>query len=746
MNEALNIYRANDPSTQNAVLAGGAASGTPSGDRLDLRSFFGALRRHRWLFAIVATTIMVIAVIVTLRQQTLYTATTSVVIDRQQTQVTPRVQDDAGTIDTFDSALVDTQVAIIESSEMAGKVADALRLYDAPIYDPRLQSIGFRVRMLMALGGSAPISQRMFDKSAQREYVIERLQNAVAVTRLGNTYALTIAFSATDGTFAAAIANEYARQYSGLQITREQNQNKDAIAFLGKRIEELRARAEDDTRAVQEYRIRNNLLSSNGVSLTEGEVSTYNQQLAAAKAQAGEDQARLSTALSQLRSGSNGDDVGEALTSGVVSSLKTQRATLAADLANLKSKYGPRHPDVIRETQQIADLDKSIQAEVDRVISNLRAKVKVSQQGLSSIGGSLAQARGTLSATNQALVGFTDLNRKAETSQALYEAYLNRYKETVAKEGTERSYARAISWAVVPTTPSSPNIPLNMFLAVFLAIGGGLASALIAELLFTGLTTGDDVEQRLGTNYLGAIPSLKSVGMGKSTVPDVIIDEPQSAVSEFFRHLLTSINHSVNANAQVVLMTSALPQEGKTVTSIALARMAALQGEHVLMIDCDTRRRSLSRWINVPGDLGLLDVLKGDVPVDGAIVLDEASGAYVLPLGRSRADRGDLVSSDAMFDLLKVLRGRFTYIVLDCAPVLPVTAARVLAKAADAVVFVARWRKTPDHAIRAALRLIPTDRATIAGVALTQVNIKEQKRSGFGDAAFYYDHYQSYYA
>jgi succinoglycan biosynthesis transport protein ExoP len=744
VNEGSNIIRASDPSSQNSVLAGGSAAGTSSSDKLDLRTFFGALRRHRWLSIIVATTIMVLAIAVTLRQTTLYTATTSVVIDRDQVQMAPRVQGEVA--DTFDSPLVDTQVAIIQSSELAGKVADSLKLDDAVIYDARAKSVGLRVRVLMFFGMAAPVSQRMFDKSAQHEYVIEQLQNGLTVARVGGTYALTISFSAPDPTFAAAIANEYARQYSALQITRERNENADTIAFLSKRIEELRQKAEDDTRAVQDYRIRNNLLSSNAVGLTEGEVSTYNQQLAGARAAAGEDRARLSTALGQLRNGSNGDDVGEALNSGVVSSLKTQRASLAAELANMKSRYGPRHPDVVRVEDQIADLDKSIQGEVDRVISNLRAKAQVSQERLSSIGGSLAQARGTLSASNKALVGFTDLSRKAETSQALYEAYLNRYKEIVAKAGTEQSSARAISWAVVPTTPSSPNVPLNMFLAVFLALGAGLASALVAELLFTGLTTGDDVEQRLGTAYLGAIPSLKSVGMGKSTIPDVVIDQPHSAISEFFRHMLTSINHAIRANAQVVLITSALPQEGKTVTSIALARVAAQSGEHVLVIDCDTRRRSLSRWLDLPGEQGLIDVLRGEMTLDSAIVRDEASGAYVLPLGRSRADRGDIVTSDAMFALLQQLRARFTYIVLDCAPVLPVTAARILAEAADAVVFVTRWRKTPDHAVRAALRLIPSDRATIAGVALTQVNLKEQSKYGVGDSTFYYEQYESYYA
>lgn len=745
MNRSVQLHREDDLARQNLMLAGGG--GAPGGDRLDLNGLFGTLRRRATLFLSLAIGIFLVGLVLTLRQEPVYTASTTVVIETAREQLTPVgeavLQDPAAAT----SPVVDTEVQVLLSSELANKVADALKLDALPRYDAQVQRPGLRQRLRAAITGGTPaVPERAYDAQAQREYVINALRRGLKVTREGLTYALGISFSSPDPVFAAAVANEYGRQYTRQSLLRQRAANANATVFLTRRIAELRAQAQKDTLAVQQYRIANNLLSTNASQLTEQEVSTYNQEVAAARAAAAEDRARLATARRQLSTGSKGDDVGEALSSGVVSSLRTERAGLAAQLAELNARYGPRHPDVLKATERLADLDASIQKEIDRVISNLQAKTSVSGQRLGSIQGSLAGARGTLASSNRALVGFDDLTRRAEASQGLYETYLARLKQALAQEGTEQADARTITWAQVPTAPSSPNIALNMFLAAVLGIGAGLAAAFITELAFRGLTTGEDVESRLGLPYLGGVPLVRSVMKWKGAEADAPVAHPHSAFAEAFRSLHASIGHAIDAVPQVIAVTSALPQEGKSTIAAGLARVIALDGGDVVLVDCDLRRRSVNRLIAEERPAGLIEVLRGTATLDDALVRDGPSGAWLLPIGARRIEPGDHFGGAAMRALLAELRGRFATVILDTAPVLPIADTRTLSTLADAVLFVVRWRKTADHAVASALRLLPGGRARVAGVVLSQLDARRQARFGYGDPNFYYNQYKDYFA
>lgn len=745
MNNPIKLYRSDDTAQQNLVLSG--ASEQKSEDRVDLNSLFSTLRRRRTLFLIVALGIFALGVLLTFRQTPLYTASATVVIESAKQDLTPTSEQVLREQSQTSSPIIDTEVQVIQSNELANKVIEALKLDQNRTFDPSLDKPSRRVVLLSKLTGAPmPVAQRSYDAQAQREYIINSLKKGLQVVRAGTTLALTINFSSDDPTFSAQIANEYSRQYTQQSILQKREAVQNAVTFLSTRIEELRSQAQADTAAVQNYRIKHNLLSTNASQLTEQEVSTYNQEVATARAAAAEDQARLSTARQQLHAGSNGEDVGEALGSGVVSSLKTQRAQQTAQLAELTTRYGPKHPDVIKAQNQLAAINASIRAETANVVSNLNAKTAISGRRLGSINGSLSGARGALQSSNRSLVGFDDLTRKAQASQGLYEAYLNRYQQAMAQEGTEQSNARIITWAQVPSSPSSPNVPLNLFLAVVLGIGAGLAAAFLSELAFRGMTTGEEVEARLGVPYLGSVPLIKSVMKWKGNPVDSVVARPQSAFAASFRSLQTSTNYAVDVVVQVVAVTSALPHEGKSTVAACLARVAALSGEAVVLVDCDPRRRSVNRLVTEAKAVGLFEVLRGEATIADALVRDEASGAWLLPLNTDRFEPGDYFAGDAMRRVIEELRGRFTTIVLDTAPVLPIPDSRVLATLADAVIFVARWRKTSDHSVRSGLRLLPRGHVNLAGVVLTQVNAKKQARFGYGDPTYYYSQYKEYFS
>jgi capsular exopolysaccharide synthesis family protein len=718
------------------------ANGGDGGDTLNLHSLLTTLRRRQYLFLAVFGLVLAATIFLTLRQQTLYTATAQIVLTMREEKIAPNTMSQPA-LTPADRA--DTEVEVLKSRVLAERVARSLRLAQDPSFNPALAPSGGTMNWLRSLVGLPEVKPAPLTPEETMREMVDRLQESLSVTRQGETFAIQLSVTTNSAKGAAAIANEYVRLYTQGQLQEKVAESAVATKFLGSRLEELRAQAQADTGRVQQYRIANNLLSTSGASLTEQEIASYNQGVAEARAQTSEDLARLNTARGQMRGGSNGDDVGEALQSPVVASLRAKQAEVSGQLAMLRGNFGPLHPDVVRVTGELADIDKQIQAEIRRVMSNLDARTRVSSERLNSIAGSLSSAKGKLAQNNAAMTGLDDLQRRAQASQSLYESYLNRYKEAVAQGGTERPDASVISKATVPLVPTSPRPKLNMLLGCVLGLGAGLLAAFLAEVMFAGITTGNEVEQKLGQRYLGGIPLLPALRSETTATGDTISSAPRSAFAEAFRNLLTSIQQACATLPRVIVISSALPREGKSTTAICLARTIARQGQRTLLIDGDFAKPMISHKLAAPGTDGLIEVLKGSARFEDAVVQDSTPGLDILPIRHSPGDAAEIIVGPGMTGLLERARQTYDCIVIDTAPVLPIASSRILAAMADAVVFVARWRHTPDHAVAAALRLLPPREVKLVGVVLSQIDMQKQVRFGHGDPSSYYNKYKSYY-
>lgn len=683
-------------------------------DRLDLTESIAFFRRRFKLIVVVVALCLLAGLTYSMLSPKIYTANATVMLtDNAAEEI--RAAERPENRQMLSSELVDTQVEIITSRTMAERVAGALGM------------------------------GKGLNSKAQRD-VINELEREVSAARTGKSFALTISYSATEAQAAATIANEYARQFASWELRSNQENRAETLALVQQRLGELRAQAQTDTMALQQYRIANNLLSTSGASLTEQEISNYNQEVTGARAGAAEDEARLQTALGQLRSGSSGDDVGEALGSTVISSLRAQEAIAAGEVADLGSKYGANHPQLIQAQSRLVDVRGKIQAEIGRVISNLRAKRDVSQQRMASLSGSLASARGNLMQNNSAMVGLSDLERAASASQGIYEAYLNRYKELLAAEGSERPNAKILTLANVPAWPKSPNIPLTVALSLVIGLGLGIIAAYIAEAVFHGVSTPDELERSSGGHYLTSIPLLKSVEPKIRHAVTAMQQSPNSAFAESFRALDTAITQATHGQNQVIAITSALPDEGKTVISCCLSYVLAQSGKKTILIDCDLRRAGISRLLDMREyDHGLIEYLDGKTEINFDNLSDERIFC-VLPLRPSNEQPDHLLTGDAFVHLLDELRTRFDHIVLDLPPVLPIASTPILASRADATVMTTRWRKTSRFALRAALKRLPSDQVNLVGLALNQVDMRRRAYFERGDPSFYYKQYRDYYS
>lgn len=721
-------------------------------DVFSLRNLIAIFRRRLRLFCTVAFLIFLIILLMIVRAEPLYTSEARVMFNTRQQEV--MASREVLSSLPAETAVIDTEVEVLQSRGLARQVAASLRLENDPEFNWALQPIG-GVRLLAARVLGRPIPRVQPPRTEAeinegRERATSALLGGLSVRRSGLTYIVSVGFTSSNPEKSARIANAFAQQYVLNQIETKVSATSQASSFLLQRLEQLRGEVQSAEAAVEQYRVANNLLSSSGSTLTEQEISGYNQQLATARTQQAEDEARLRTARNQLASGSSGDDVGEALQSNVVAQLRGQRAAAATKVADLSANYGARHPDLIRARQELAEIDGQIAAEIRRVISNLEARAQVSRDRTASVEATLRRARGTLAGNNAASVRLNELERNATSVKTLYEGLLERYQETSAQEGGATADSRVVSEAQANGNPSSPNIPVILALGFIFAIGAGLAAVVLVEMLDDTLQTAEDVERRLGLPALGSIPLLMSIAKGRDRkMPplEYLSKRPLSGFAEAFRSLRTSILYArLDEAIKVVTITSALPGEGKTTTAACLAVSAAKAGSRVVIVDCDLRRRNVSRLFRIQGQSGLLDVLNGEATLAQALVQDPASGAWVLPQVQREVTTDDVFSSDAMTGLLKTLRDQFDLIVLDTAPLLAIAETRVLASRSDAVVFLTRWRKTPVKAAEAALRLLEQSEAIVAGVVLSQVNVNQQSRYGYGDPGYYYSSYRKYYS
>ena len=683
-------------------------------DKLDLGETVGFFRRQRGTIALVTALCVAAAGLYSVLAPKEYLAKATVMLTNDAEEAL-RAGGSVETQKALSSELVDTQVEIITSRSMAEQVAGTLGL------------------------------DRGLDEFELRG-VIDEMQRDVTAERTGKSYALTIGYIASEPDAAAQIANEFARQFANWELNSDRVRHVESRSLVQQRLGELRQQAQADTQALQQYRIANNLLSTSGASLTEQEISNYNQEVARARAEAAQDEARLATALAQLRSGSSGDDVGEALGSTVVSQLRIEEAQTASEVANLSAKYGPNHPLLIQAQSRLTEVRGQIQTEIGRVISNLRAKRAVSAQRLASLNGSLSGARAQLSQNNAAMVGLSDLERAAEASQGIYETYLNRYKELLAAEGSEKPNARILTMAEVPILPESPNIPLNLALALIIGLGLGVLVAFVREAMFHGVSTPEEVEDATGETFLASIPLLQSVEPRIRHAITAVQDAPNSAFAESFRTLDTAIGQITHDGHQVIALTSALPDEGKTVISCCLSYVLAQSGKKVMLIDCDLRRAGISRLLDMRRyENGLVEYLEGKATIDIEEMVGDRSFC-VLPLRPSDEHPEHLLTGAPFRNLLEEMRGIFDHIILDLPPVLPIASAPVIASRADATVMAVHWRKTSRHALRAALKRLPPDQVNLVGVALNQVDMRRRAFFDHSDPSFYYKQYREYYA
>ena len=727
-------------------------------DLIDLREIITVFRRRFWSFLAAGFLTFVAVVVFTLQATPLYTATSSVVLNvREQ-----RVVDIEAVLSGMppDSAAVDTEVEVLRSRALAETVVRQLELTAVPEFNSNLRDASFVQGLTGAVSGlvsglvpAQDPARSSFDAEAQTlEEVVNALMEAVSIRRAGLTYVIEISATSQTPRLARDISNAYADQYLVSQLDAKFAATERANEWLNERVGTLRDEVRNREQVVANYRNQEGLIDAEGATVAEQQVADLNNQLASQRAELSEARARLDAVESQLERGVQADTIAEVLRSEVVRELRSQQAQVARRQAELSSRYGPRHPEILTVERELADIESQIASEIRRIVASLQNEVNVSIQRVRSIEQSLREARSELATNNSAIVRLRELEREAEASRALFESFLNRFRQTNETGGLAEADARIIANAAVPQAPSSPNVLLNLALGIVLAGVAGVGVVFALEMLDNGLHTDTDIERNFGLPHIASVPRLKpgllSRFSGDAIEPgDYVVQKPLSSFAESFRTIRSAIRVSgIDGASKIVAISSALPGEGKTTTTLSLGRISSMSGTKTLVVDCDLRRRLLTKAIVDSPAAGLLEVLNGEVSLDQVLIQDKDTDLMILPVRDTTFTPRDVFGSKAFADLLEQLRGQFDQVILDTAPVLAVADTRQIAGLADGVIVAARWKKSAVGVVRKAILELRASRANIIGVVLNSVDLEAQARYGYDTQGYYYRSYRKYYS
>ena len=731
-------------------------------EEFDLRAIGRVLWRRKVLIVVttLATTMLVVAATMLLTPQ--YSASTYVMIEPGQTKVVEAIEAVvAGS--SADSAAIESEARVLQSRALAERVVTELKLDLDPEFNTALEppslvdrvigpvkraisAAGAQVRR-WAAGDGAEKAASGDPVRALRASLVDAVLGRLAVAIDGRSRVIGVTFMSRNPETAANVVNTLVDQYLLMQIERKYEITRNQGQWLEARVADLRQRVEMAEAAAEKFRAEHGLISTGSVTIATEEASEVSSQLALARSQRAEAESRLRELEGAIADGGGAATISEVLGSGLIQGLREQESQVERKVSDLSEKLGRSHPDLLSARAELGEIRAKIEIETQKIVQKLANEVTAAAAREAALSGTLETLKGRAGQQNQVEVKLRALEREATASRTLLETFLARAEETGSQEDYQKSDARIVSKADVPDSPVSPNKKAMVAIGLLAAATLAVMLAFLLEFMDSGFRSEEQVEQTLGVASLGLVPALKR-SWGRVQRPSTYVRKhPASAYVESIRSLCTSLRLSNGDHLpRVVLIASALPNEGKTTLAVSFASFLASAGLRALVIDTDLRKPSVHHALGVAAKPGLIDYLKNQSPLTSVIQHDASTGIDVIAAGRSRTNRTDLLATEQMKELLSQLRATYDVVILDSAPLLAVSESRMLVRIADKTVFLVRWADTRrDTAVRGLQHVADAGR-NVVGVMLTMVDLQKYSKYRYGEFGHYYRRIEGYYA
>ena len=679
------------------------------------------LRKHQWLILSFMLAVVTIVSIATFRMRPVYVATARIELGRETANVLPF----QGT-DSYDYMLdlenyIETQSKILTSETLA------------------LQTIRSGVLTGVAAGADSPSDAIATGNLANQKRPPElgAFLSALSVKRVPNSRLMDISYEANSPELAAQVVNAHIRNFIDQNRRSHYDATTAATTWLTDQLDELKIKVKNSEDARLDYERKNQIWEvDDKQNITTQRLSELNRQLIDAQS----DRMKKQSMYDFAKQG-DADIVPQIRDSATVQDLLRRRADLNGQYAEALAQYGPNFPKVQRLQSQLKEIDQNLEREKKAVVARLGSEYHEAQQREELLSKTLEQQKSEANLMSERMVQYNILKRDAEADKALYDGLLTKLKEAGISSALQSSNIRVVDPAMIPSSPARPAKSRNVTLAFLVGLVGGIILAIGREYMDNTVKTPDDIETLSRLPSLAVVPAFQdsegdaprrrtladSLSNGHSRHVELVAQHlPKSQMSEAFRALRTALLLSQAGHPpQVILVTSALPREGKTTAAANLAVTLAQLGDRTLLIDADLRKPGVGRLLNLNGNkyAGLSSYLAGVSSLDLVTVQHPAiPNLSAIPTGPLPPNPADLLSSHRLADAITELRSKFKFIVIDTPPVMAATDAVILSVKADGVLMVVRSGETPKEAFSRTRDLLMSVKCRLLGVVLNAVD------------------------
>ena len=681
------------------------------------------LRKHQWLILAFLLTVVTATTIASFKAKPVYEAAARVEVDKESQNALPFHDDNSYDeyMDTED--YIGTQTKILQSETLALQTIKSLDLRRYPEF-----------------GGSASaLPFRQDGAAAKAPAILGAYLGSLSVKRVPDSRLIEVRFDAENPQLAAQVVNAHLQNYIEQNFKSKYDATTQASNWLSSELEELRIKVEKSEAARLAYERENQIWQiDEKQDITTQKLADLSKTVTLAQTELAQ-----KDALYRMATSGNVDALPAVRDSLVIQGLLKRKSELDESYAEAVNQYGPNFPKVQRLTVQQKQIDEDLANARKTVVDGIEEDYNTARSHVEILQEALDKQKAQANDMAEKLVQYHVLQHDAESNKQLYDGLLQKLKEAGITAGLRSSNIRVVDPALVPTAPSRPQKARNISLAFLVGLVGGIGLAIFREYLDNTVKSPDDIESLTGLPALVVVPSLPSPNGHHGRLSRFVKDQqsqavsgprvallsyvqPKSPISESFRALRTSLLLSQAEHApQVILVTSALPQEGKTTAAVNLAVTLAQLGDRTLLMDADLRKPGVRRALNlsVDKDAGLSAYLAGVCSLDEAITPHPAiSNLAALTTGPVPPSPADLLSSHRMREAISELRRRFKFIVLDSPPVMAATDAVILSALADGVLLVVRSGHTPKEAFTRARDLLNGVKCRLLGVVLNAVD------------------------
>jgi len=713
-----------------------------------LRDYIQIVLKRRWVVLSCLFIAFGTAMIGTLKQKPVYRGTVILEINPEQ----PNVLNLKDVLQV--GAMMDaetyraTQIQVFNSRSLAGRVVQKLQLQNQPDFRPRKL---FGLMQAKALAESR--KQRADTSSDTYRAAVDHFLDSVDAKPRLRTSLVEVSFDATDAALAARVANQLADEYIYQNLQAKWDATQKASEWLSGRLEELKARLEKSEDLLQAYAQAKSLVF---VADKQNLVNTRLEQLQLEYTRAQLDRFQKESLAKLVESG-KAEDLPGFINDKLIQDLESRLTDLQREYAKVTASVKPEHPRAVQIQKQIDSVNESLGSLKKLVADNVTHEYQASVQHEKFLADAIEQQKKEVNDVAEKSIQYNFLKREAETNRQLFDALLQKLKESQVQAGMSANNIRIVDPAEVPKKPVRPRVLLNLALGIALGLMSGVGLAFFQEYMDKTVKTPDDVERLLRLPALGLLPkfSLNEAGADKSVEsrpPRLLPSNGAKSVAagietdpttvEAFRTLRTSILLSADPVPKTLLVTSALPSEGKTTVTINLGATLASLGSKVVIVDCDMRRPNCHRLTGVENKPGFVQCLTSRVELADAILpVPGVENLSVIPCGPIPPNPTEVLSSARTHELLQKLRSEFEYVLVDSPPLLSVADGRILSILVDGVVLVVRGYMTPYDIVRRARASLYGAGARILGVALNNVDLQ---RDGYAYGYYKYGYGYGY--